>query len=259
MEKLTIVKVGGKVVEEPASLSQLLSLFENMPGKKLLVHGGGRSATALAADLGIETQMIDGRRITDEKMLRVVTMVYAGQVNKNIVARLQALGMNALGLTGADLGVMRSDKRAPKNGIDFGFVGDVTEVDTTILSALIQKDVVPVMAPITHNGMGSLLNTNADIVAGELAIALSKTFDVNLIYCFEKKGVLADRDDEESVIHKLTLPKVKDMIEKKEIADGMIPKLDGAFRSLYSGVKKVYITKASDISNLNLGTEIIVK
>ncbi len=259
MEKLTIVKVGGKVVEEPVSLSQLLSLFENMPGKKLLVHGGGRSATALAADLGIETQMIEGRRVTDEKMLRIVTMVYAGQVNKNIVARLQALGMNALGLTGADLGVMRADKRMPKDGVDFGFVGDVTEVDTTILSALIQKNVIPVMAPITHNGMGSLLNTNADIVAGELAIALSKTFDVDLIYCFEKKGVLADKDDEDSVIHSLTLAKVKDMIAKEEIADGMIPKLEGAFRSLYSGVKKVYITKASDISNLELGTEILIK
>ncbi len=259
MEKLTVVKVGGKVVEDPVSLSNLLSLFENTPGKKLLVHGGGRSATALAADLGIETQMIDGRRVTDERMLKVVTMVYAGLVNKNIVARLQALGMNALGLTGADLGVMRSDKRPPKDGIDFGFVGDVTEVDTSLLSTLIEKGVVPVMAPITHNGMGSLLNTNADIVAGELAIALSKAFDVTLIYCFEKKGVLADRFDEDSVIHKLTLPLVKEMVERDQIAEGMIPKLDGAFRSLLSGVKKVYITKASDISNLELGTEILLK
>ncbi|MBQ8055452.1 MAG: acetylglutamate kinase, partial [Paludibacteraceae bacterium] len=199
MEKITIVKVGGKVVEEEASLKQLLSEFSKIDSYKLLVHGGGRSATKIAEQLGIETKMVNGRRITDAEMLNVVTMVYGGLVNKNIVARLQSLGMNALGLTGADLNIIRSKKR-PVGEVDYGFVGDVKNVDGKMLSTLLSQNIVPVIAPLTHNGEGVMLNTNADTMAGETAKGLVPFFDVTLIYCFEKKGVLMDENDYDSVI-----------------------------------------------------------
>ena len=188
-EKLTVIKVGGKIVEEEATLRQLLNDFAAIEGHKVLVHGGGRSATKIAAQLGIESKMVNGRRITDAETLRVVTMVYGGLVNKNIVAGLQAYGVNALGLTGADMNVIRSVKR-PVKEVDYGFVGDVEKVDASLLSDLIYKGVVPVMAPLTHDGQGNMLNTNADTIAGETAKALSGLFDVTLVYCFEKKGVL---------------------------------------------------------------------
>ena len=188
-EKLTVIKVGGKIVEEEATLRQLLNDFAAIDGHKVLVHGGGRSATKIAAQLGIESKMVNGRRITDAETLKVVTMVYGGLVNKNIVAGLQARGVNALGLTGADMNVIRSVKR-PVKEVDYGFVGDVEQVDATLLSDLIHKGVVPVMAPLTHDGHGNMLNTNADTIAGETAKALSALFDVTLVYCFEKKGVL---------------------------------------------------------------------
>lgn len=186
-ERLTIVKVGGAVVEDEAQLSQLLKDFSAIPGKKVLVHGGGRKATKVAESLGIESKMVNGRRITDADMLSVVTMVYGGLVNKNLVARLQANGVNALGLTGADMNVIRSHKRPLKDGIDFGFVGDVDSADGQMLSKLIEEGITPVMAPLTHDGQGHILNTNADTIASETAKALASFYDVTLIFSFEKK------------------------------------------------------------------------
>jgi acetylglutamate kinase len=243
MEKLTLIKVGGKIVEEAASLKQLLAGFAAVEGHKVLVHGGGRSATALAARLGIESRMVNGRRITDEETLKVVTMVYGGLVNKQIVAGLQALDVNALGLTGADLNYMRSEKR-PVSDVDYGFVGDVKAVDASILSDLIMKDVVPVLAPLTHDKAGNLLNTNADTIAGEAAKALAKHFDVTLMFCFEKKGVLRVENDDDSVIPEITPALFDDLVLSGVVQGGMIPKLDNAFEALHAGVKEVIITRA---------------
>ena len=203
-EKLTIVKVGGAVVEDEAQLSQLLKDFSAIKGNKVLIHGGGRRATQVAASLGIESKMVGGRRITDADMLSVVTMVYGGLVNKNLVARLQANGVNALGLTGADMDVIRSHKRPIKDGVDFGFVGDVDRADGEMLSRLIKAGITPVMAPLTHDGQGHILNTNADTIASETAKALAPYYDVTLIYSFEKKGVLRNPDDDDSVIPTIT-------------------------------------------------------
>jgi len=254
MEKLTLVKVGGKIVEEAESLKQLLADFAKIDGYKVLVHGGGRSATTLAAKLGIESQMVNGRRITDAETLKVVTMVYGGLVNKQIVAGLQAIGVNALGLTGADLNYMRSEKR-PVKDVDYGFVGDVKEVNAGILSDLIAKGVVPVLAPLTHDKEGNLLNTNADTIAGEAAKALAKHFDVRLVYCFEKKGVLLNENDDESVILKLTPTLFKKYVDENVINGGMIPKLENSFEALNAGVKQVVITRADFIHTGN-GTTI---
>ncbi|MBO5864076.1 MAG: acetylglutamate kinase [Paludibacteraceae bacterium] len=254
MEKLTVIKVGGKIVEEEDSLKSLLADFSAIEGKKVLVHGGGRSATAIAAQLGIESKMVNGRRITDAETLKVVTMVYAGLVNKTIVARLQALGVNALGLTGADLNYMRSDKR-PVKEVDYGFVGDVKEVNSELLADLISKGVVPVLAPLTHDKQGNMLNTNADTIAGEAAKALSKHFDVTLMYCFEKKGVLMDENDDDSVIPEITRPLFDEYVENGIIQGGMIPKLENSCEAISAGVTKVVITKASEI-NGNCGTVI---
>lgn len=186
MEKLTLIKVGGKIVEEADTLKHLLRDFAAIEGYKVLVHGGGRSATKIASQLGIESKMVNGRRITDADMLHVVTMVYGGLVNKNIVAGLQALDVNALGLTGADMNIMRSEKR-PVAEVDYGFVGDVKEVNADLLATLIKQGIVPVLAPLTHDKKGNMLNTNADTIAGEAAKALAKHFDVTLMFCFEKK------------------------------------------------------------------------
>lgn len=203
-QKLTIVKVGGAVVEDETQLTQLLKDFSAISGRKVLIHGGGRRATQVAASLGIESKMVGGRRITDADMLSVVTMVYGGLVNKNLVARLQANGVNALGLTGADIDVIRSHKRPLKDGIDFGFVGDVDKADGQMLSRLIEAGITPVMAPLTHDGQGNILNTNADTIASETAKALAPFYDVTLIYSFEKKGVLSNPDDDNSVIPTIT-------------------------------------------------------
>lgn len=255
MEKLTLVKVGGKIVEEPASLKNLLADFSKIKGYKVLVHGGGRSATAIAAKLGIESQMVNGRRITDEETLKVVTMVYGGLVNKQIVAGLQALDVNALGLTGADLNYMRSEKR-PVKDVDYGFVGDVKEVNAGILSDLIMKGVVPVLAPLTHDKAGNMLNTNADTIAGEAAKALSEFFYVTLMYCFEKKGVLLNENDDESVISKLTPQLFQKYVAEGVINGGMIPKLENSFEALDAGVKQVVITRADQI-HTESGTKIV--
>ena len=254
MEKLTIIKVGGKIVEEAETLDRLLADFSAIPGYKLLVHGGGRSATKIAAQLGIESQMVNGRRITDAETLKVVTMVYGGLVNKNIVAGLQAKGVNAIGLTGADMDVIRSVKR-PVKDVDYGFVGDVKQVNASMLASLIRQGIVPVMAPLTHDGAGSMLNTNADTIAGETAKALAGLFDVTLVYCFEKKGVLRDEHDDDSVIPVITPELFQKYVAEGVIQGGMIPKLENSFSAVEAGVSQVIITLASAI-NENSGTVI---
>ena len=236
-EKLTVIKVGGKIVEEEATLNQLLADFSAIEGYKVLVHGGGRSATKLAAQLGIESQMVNGRRITDAETLKVVTMVYGGLVNKNIVAGLQAKGVNAMGLTGADMNVIRSVKR-PVKDVDYGFVGDVEKVNAELLGNLIRQGVVRLLAPLTHDGQGSMLNTNADTIAGETAKALAELFDVTLVFCFEKKGVLSDENDDVSVIPVITPELFKEYVEKGVIQGGMIPKLENSFSAIDAGFHK---------------------
>lgn len=247
-EKLTIIKVGGKIVEEDESLTQLLADFKQIEGHKLLVHGGGRLATQLANEMGVESKMIDGRRITDAETLRIVVMVYGGLVNKTIVARLQAAGVNALGLTGADLHIIRSEKR-PVREIDYGFAGDVKEVNGEALAMLINQSIVPVLAPLTYDNSGNMLNTNADTIAAETAKALARFFDVTLTFCFEKKGVLMNPDDEDSVIRSLNKADYQAYKEKGIIQGGMLPKLDNAFDAIEKGVKEVIITKAAEILN----------
>ena len=247
MNQLTIIKVGGKIIEEEETLLQLLNDFKAIEGAKLLVHGGGRLATKIAEQLGIESQMVEGRRITDEATLRVVTMVYAGLVNKQIVARLQALGVKAIGLTGADMNIMRSEKR-PVVTIDYGYVGDVKEVNTEALSLLLNNGYTPVLSPLTHDNNGHLLNTNADTIAAESAKSLAKLFDVSLIYCFEKSGVLLDEHDDNSVIPSINRSLFEEYKNSGTIQAGMIPKLENAFQALDAGVKSVIITKASEIN-----------
>lgn len=250
--ELTVVKVGGKVVEEEASLSSLLDDFAALPGAKALVHGGGRSATRLSERLGVEARMIEGRRVTDAETLRIVTMVYAGLVNKTIVAGLQSRGVDALGLTGADMGVVRSDRRAPRRMadgqvVDFGFVGDVREVRTDVLAGLIGQGVVPVLSPITHDGRGALLNTNADTIAGELARAMAARGRVRLVFCFEKPGVLLDAADDSSLVERMDGAAFADLRARGVVADGMIPKLDNGFEALRSGVAEVVITNVEGL------------
>lgn len=244
---LVVVKVGGAIVEDEAQLSQLLKDFSAIPGRKVLVHGGGRRATQVAKLLGIETQMVNGRRITDAEMLKVVTMVYGGLVNKNLVARLQANGVNALGLTGADANVIRAHKRPVKDGIDYGFVGDVDAANGETLRNLIEAGITPVMAPLTHDLQGNILNTNADTIASETAKALAPYYDVTLIFSFEKKGVLSNPDDEESVIPVITREDFVRLKADGTIAGGMLPKLENAFNAIDAGVNAVNITLATAI------------
>ena len=246
-ERLTVVKVGGAVVEDEAQLIQLLKDFSAIEGRKVLVHGGGRRATQVAAQLGIESKMVGGRRITDADMLGVVTMVYGGLVNKNLVARLQANGVNALGLTGADVDVIRSHMRPIKDGVDFGFVGDVERADGRMLSRLIEEGITPVMAPLTHDGQGNILNTNADTIASETAKALAPYYDVTLIFSFEKKGVLRNPDDDDSVIPIITQPDFERYKADGTISGGMLPKIENALSAIGAGVSQVIITLATAI------------
>lgn len=246
-ENITIVKVGGAVVEDEAQLAQLLKDFSAIEGKKVLVHGGGRKATKVAESLGIESKMVNGRRITDAEMLSVVTMVYGGLVNKNLVARLQANGVNALGLTGADMNVIRSHKRPIKNGVDFGFVGDVDTADGKMLSKLIEEGITPVMAPLTHDGQGNILNTNADTIASETAKALAPYYDVTLIFSFEKKGVLRNPNDDDSVIPVITHEDFERYKSDGTISGGMLPKIENALSAIDAGVSRVIITLATAI------------
>lgn len=253
----TVIKVGGKIVEDPVSLRKLLDDFTGVDGFKALVHGGGRSATKVAADLGIATTMIDGRRVTDDEMLRVVTMVYGGLVNKQVVARLQALGVDALGMTGADMDIIRSHRRPTRpDGTDFGWVGDIDTVRGDALASLMRSGVVPVVAPLTHDGQGHLLNTNADTMAASTAEGLAPYFDVRLIFCFEFPGVMRDPENPDSVISHIT-PEVYERLKADgTVSGGMLPKLDNAFDALRRGVKEVIITQASALHNLALGTHI---
>ena len=246
-EKLTIVKVGGAVVEDEAQLQQLLKDFAAIEGAKILVHGGGRRATKIAERLGIETKMVDGRRITDAEMLEVVTMVYGGLVNKHVVAMLQAQGVDAIGLCGADGDVIRSVKRPLKNGIDFGFVGDVKKADGDKIAHFIDKNMTPVIAPLTHDGQGNILNTNADTMASETAKAMASIYDVTLIYSFEKKGVLGNPDDEDSVIPTITRSDFERYKADGTISGGMLPKIENALAAVEAGVSQVIITLATAI------------
>ena len=255
-ERLTIVKVGGAVVEDELQLSQLLKDFSAIEGRKILVHGGGRKATKMAERLGIETKMVDGRRITDADMLEVVTMVYGGLVNKNLVARLQANGVNALGLTGADANAIRSHKRPLKNGVDYGFVGDVDQANGEMLGGLIEAGITPVMAPLTHDGQGHILNTNADTIASETAKALADLYDVTLIFSFEKKGVLRNPDDDDSVIATINHADFARYKADGTISGGMLPKIENALNAVDAGVSKVIITLATAIDGKH-GTTII--
>ena len=252
MQQLTIIKVGGKIVENLSLLDNFLEKFRLVTGAKILVHGGGSSATALAEKLGIETIMAEGRRITDSEMLKVVTMVYAGLVNKNIVARLQKLQIDAVGLTGADMNLILSEKR-PVKEIDYGLVGDIKKINAHALLDLLNQNYLPVIAPLTHDGKGNLLNTNADTIAGEIAKALAFDWNVRLIYCFEKKGVLLNENDDESLIKTLDFELFQQYKDEGKIHGGMIPKLDNAFKVIEAGVKEVIITQASEV-NLGKGT-----
>ena len=263
--KLTLVKVGGAIVENADSLSSLLDKFASIEGHKVLVHGGGRSATRIAERLGLPQQMVAGRRVTDADTLRVVTMVYAGLVNKNIVAQLQARGINALGLTGADMNVISSHRRPPKQvrmddgstqTVDYGFVGDIDQVNADLLADLIAKGVVPVMCPIGHDTQGNLLNTNADTIAAEVAKALARNFEVTLVYCFEKRGVLRDADDDDSVISCITQAEFPVLVEQGIVSGGMLPKLENAFDAIRVGVHEVVITRADALDHPSEGTRL---
>ena len=252
-ESLNIIKVGGAVVEDEKSLSGLLMSFSSLQGKKILVHGGGKIATEMADKLGVETQMIDGRRITSAEMLKVVTMVYGGLVNKNLVARLQALGVNALGLTGADMNGIMSVKR-PVELVNFGFVGDVKYVNTKALVSLLEAGAVPVLAPLTHDKEGSMLNTNADTIASSVARALAEKYSVTLTFCSSIPGVLKDLSDPTSLIKTVAKKDFEPMVADGTISEGMIPKLQNAFDAINDGVSKVVITSPSDLSG---GTTIL--
>ncbi|MBJ6117874.1 acetylglutamate kinase [Pontibacter sp. BT310] len=246
---LTIVKIGGNVIDDPRLLHRFLVDWAAVTGPKLLVHGGGKIASAIGQRLGIEPKLVDGRRITDAETLEVVTMVYGGLVNKNIVAQLQALGSNAIGLTGADANIIKAKKR-PVKTVDYGFVGDVSgpdSINVAALDAMLQAGFTPVVAPLTHDGNGSLLNTNADTVASVLAVALAEKYKVQLLYCFEKKGVLRDAADEDSVVAKLTSESYSLMKEAGQVYAGMLPKLDNAFATLRSGVSIVKIGQSEDV------------
>ena len=244
-----VIKIGGKVIEDPELLRGFLRSFAQLDGANVLVHGGGRNATQLAQRLGVEARMVEGRRMTDAAMLEVVVMVYGGWVNKQIVSQLQSLKCNALGLTGADMNSIVSTRR-PAQPIDYGFVGDVQHVEAAALVELLRQHIVPVLAPITHDGQGQLLNTNADTIASRVAEALTDRSSVNLYYLFEKAGVLADPDDDQSVIPELSEAEYGQLRARGSIVAGMIPKLDNAFRALHAGVKNVYIAHHQAIAQL---------
>jgi acetylglutamate kinase len=252
MESLVVIKIGGNIIDDEGKLAAFLSEFEAVKGKKILVHGGGKLATKLAGELGIQQQLIDGRRITDIETLKIVTMVYAGYINKNIVAKLQSLGCDAIGLSGVDGNAIQAHKRTHPS-IDYGYVGDVDAIHTEFLSGLLQQGKTLVLAPITHDGKGQLLNTNADTIAQEIARGLSAAFEVSLVYSFEKNGVLMNAEDELSVINTIDPISYKELKERQVIFAGMIPKLDNAFAALQSGVSKVIIGKAEHLQELLAG------
>lgn len=248
MDTLTVIKIGGNVIDNPAALTRFLTSFSGILGPKILIHGGGKIATQVAEKLGIKTTMVDGRRITDQPMLDVVTMVYGGLVNKQIVAQLQALDINAIGLTGADAGTVLAEKR-PVKDIDYGMVGDIQEVDSGQIQFFLRQDLTPVFAPITYSAAGDLLNTNADTMASAIAVDMAHHNNVTLVYCFEKKGVLANPDDDDSVINELNPALYAEHKAAGSINKGMIPKLDNAFKALDNGVAKVIICHADEVAS----------
>lgn len=249
MSHLYIVKTGGKILETPAYLKMALDQFSKLPGPKILVHGGGRSASRLAEKLGVEAPMVDGRRITSDEMLEVALMVYGGLANKGLVAQLQARGVQALGLTGADLNIIQAHKREVTK-IDYGWAGDIDQVNTEVLANLLRAGVCPVFAPLTHNKKGQMLNTNADTIASSVAVAMSQRFEVQLAFIFEKEGVLIDPDDETSMISAIDPKSFDKYVSNGSISGGMIPKLSNAFDALNNGVKKVLIGKYNAIESL---------
>jgi acetylglutamate kinase len=251
-EALFVIKIGGNIIDDDVKLKSFLQHFTEIQGKKILVHGGGKLATQLAKDLGIEQAMVEGRRITDAPTLKIVTMVYAGFINKNIVAQLQSFGSNAIGFTGADANLIKAHKRLPSasKGIDYGFVGDVDEVTTSAIEPLLAQEITIVIAPITHDGKGQLLNTNADTIAQSIATAMVGKYEVSLLYCFEKNGVLLNANDDDSVIPNINPMYFQKLKEEQLIFDGMIPKLENAFAALDKGVEKVIIGKAESILDL---------
>lgn len=255
MTTLNIVKIGGNVIDNPDALVKFLGTFASIPGPKILVHGGGKIATEVGNRMGIQSVYNEGRRITDQPTLDLVTMVYAGLVNKNIVARLQSLGCNAIGLSGADGNVIQASKRPPGT-IDYGYVGDIhgTGINTRTISNLVEAGLTPVFCPITHDGNGTLLNTNADTIANELTAAMSTTTTTRLIYCFEKKGLLADITDETSVIRQITPANHAQLIETDIVSGGMIPKIENAMKAISNGVSSVTIGHANDVMQLIDGT-----
>ncbi|MBB6273743.1 acetylglutamate kinase [Pedobacter cryoconitis] len=261
MKQLTVIKIGGNVIDNSEKLHQFLVDFTALPGDKILIHGGGKIATELGTSLGIEPKLVDGRRITDIETLRVVTMVYGGLINKNMVAQLQARGCNAIGLSGADGNVIRAVKR-PVKEIDFGFVGDLDEnsVSVTTLDSLLKSQLVPVLCAITHDGESQLLNTNADTIASAVAVAMSSVYETRLVYCFEKKGVLKDVEDENSLVTEIKREDFERLQTEGIVSGGMIPKLHNAFEAIRQGVKTVYIGKADElpqIDTLGFGTRLI--
>lgn len=240
MQKLKVVKIGGNIIDDEQTLLSFLEAFAGMASPKILVHGGGKLATKLATQMDVPVKMIEGRRITDADTLDIITMVYGGKINKSIVASLQGFGCNALGFTGADGNLIQSDKRPVKN-IDFGFVGDIKSVNRDLLVLLLNQGITPVLSAITHDGKGQLLNTNADTVASEVAIACASTFETELYYCFEKKGVLSDISDEQSVIETIDTETYKQLLNEGVIAEGMLPKMTNCFHAIEHKVHKIGI------------------
>jgi len=255
MKQLTVIKIGGNVIDNSEKLHQFLLDFTALPGDKILVHGGGKIATELGVSLGVEPKMVEGRRITDIETLRIVTMVYAGLINKNMVAQLQAKGCNAIGMSGADGNVIKAVKR-PVGTIDYGFVGDLdhSSVSVTTLDSLLKGNLVPVLCAITHDGDTQLLNTNADTIASAVAVAMSTRYETSLVYCFEKKGVLKDVDDDLSVVTEIKRNDFETLQQQGIVSGGMIPKLHNAFEAIGQGVKAVYIGKADELPQINTGS-----
>lgn len=264
MDKLFVIKIGGNVIDNENALHQFLSSFASTGASKILIHGGGKIATKIGDQLGIESKYINGRRITDEATIDLVTMVYGGLVNKKIVAQLQALHCNAIGLTGADANIIPAIKRpvpvepSGEKGIDYGFAGDVKaeNINAAVLHVLLQQGITPVVAPLTHDGSGQILNTNADTIASALAVALSKLYDVRLLYCFEKPGILTDVENDHSVINLITKEIYRELLADKKLFDGIIPKIDNAFAAIDNGVNEVLIGHADDLlQNLTATTK----
>lgn len=248
METLKVVKIGGNIIDDEPALAQFLTDFAKLKGPKVLIHGGGKLATKMANSMQVEVKMIDGRRITDAETLDIITMVYAGKINKNIVAQLQANSCNSIGFTGADGNIIVSEKR-PVKTIDYGFVGDIKQVNTAVLEVLLKNDITPVCCAITHNNNGQLFNTNADTVASELAIALAKSYEVALYYCFEKDGVLLDVENPNSVIEHINTSSYASLKADGVITDGMLPKLDNCFHAISNQVHKVCLGKPKMLFN----------